>query len=105
MVGGRKRFTAKLNNIMDKRQFARRFSLDDWSLLCSDERFRGLVEDKDWGAAEVEAYRLLAPGFDTIPGKIDKSFTFGTVEWARRMHAEGKTPQRKDWPAGWFPGM
>ncbi len=44
---------------MTKKEFARRFSLDNWQQLCGHGPFLDAVEAKEYAAAEVVAHNFL----------------------------------------------
>jgi hypothetical protein len=44
---------------MNTKQFATRFSLENWNTLCASADFNAAVEASDFGLAEVIAHRIL----------------------------------------------
>lgn len=71
---------------MNQTQFASRFSLEDWGLLCGHQDFNAAVADGEFTVAEVIAHRLLHPQPSPPPDDSDEArrleairLTFGSA--------------------------
>lgn len=54
---------------MNRRQFAQRFSLEDWQLVCGDPRFVAefAKPDPDWAVLETIAWCILQDAANALP--------------------------------------